>query len=69
MPWFPVVGALIGVVVGGVAAGLMELVPSSVAAAVAVLAGVLVTGAFHEDGLADIADAMGGGRPSSGGRS
>ena len=32
-----------------------------VAAAVAVLLGVLLTGAFHEDGLADTADAVAGG--------
>ncbi len=63
VPWFPVVGALIGAVVGLVAAGMMELVPASVAAAVAVILGVLVTGAFHEDGLADTADAMGGWTP------
>ncbi len=63
VPWFPVVGALIGAAVGGVAAGLMELVPPLVAAAVAVLFGVLLTGAFHEDGLADTADAMGGWTP------
>ena len=63
IPWFPVVGGLIGVLVGGVAAGLMELVPSSVAAALAVIVGVLVTGAFHEDGLADTADALGGWSP------
>ncbi len=63
VPWFPVVGALIGVFVGAVAAGLMEVVPPSVAAVVAVLAGVLITGAFHEDGLADTADAMGGWTP------
>ena len=47
----------------------MEIVPAAVAAAVAVLSGVLLTGAFHEDGLADTADAMGGWTPSSGGRS
>ena len=35
--------------------------PGSVAAAVGVLVGVLVTGAFHEDGLADTADAVAGG--------
>jgi adenosylcobinamide-GDP ribazoletransferase len=44
-----------------VAAGLAELVPTAVAAAVAVVVGLLVTGAFHEDGLADVADAFGGG--------
>jgi adenosylcobinamide-GDP ribazoletransferase len=59
--WFPVVGALIGAAVGGIAAGLWHVVPSGVAGAVAVLAGVLITGAFHEDGLADTADAIAGG--------
>lgn len=61
--WFPVVGALIGALVGGVAAGMMELVPPLVAAAIAVLVGVALTGAFHEDGLADTADALGGWSP------
>jgi adenosylcobinamide-GDP ribazoletransferase len=61
VPWFGVVGALIGALVGGVAVGLRELVPTEVAAASAVIVGLLVTGAFHEDGLADIADAFGGG--------
>jgi adenosylcobinamide-GDP ribazoletransferase len=59
--WFPVVGGLIGAVVGGVAAGLDEVVPTAVAAAVAVLLGVALTGALHEDGLADTADALAGG--------
>ncbi len=61
VPWFPIVGALIGAAVGGLAAGLTELVPVAVAAAVAVMSGLLITGAFHEDGLADVADAFGGG--------
>lgn len=61
VPWFPVVGALIGASVGAVAAGLLQLVPPFVAAALAVLLGVLLTGAFHEDGLADVADAFAGG--------
>ena len=63
VPWFPVVGAAIGVVTGASAAGLGHLVPMPVAASVAVMLGVLMTGAFHEDGLADTADAMGGGTP------
>lgn len=61
VPWFPVVGVLIGCAVGGTAAGLWHLVPPLVAAAVAVTIGLLMTGAFHEDGLADVADAFGGG--------
>ncbi|HVE20106.1 MAG TPA: adenosylcobinamide-GDP ribazoletransferase, partial [Ilumatobacteraceae bacterium] len=50
--WFPIVGALVGAGVGGIAAGLWYLVPPIVAAAVAVALGLLITGAFHEDGLA-----------------
>lgn len=63
VPWFPVVGTVIGAAVGGAAAGLGHLVPATVAAAVAVMFGMLLTGAFHEDGLADTADAMGGWTP------
>jgi adenosylcobinamide-GDP ribazoletransferase len=61
VPWFPLTGGLIGLAVGGIAAGLAELVPMAVAAAAAIVAGMLITGAFHEDGLADVADAFGGG--------
>ncbi len=61
VPWFPTVGALVGTVVGGVAWGLGQVAPMPVAAVVAIVVGMLVTGAFHEDGLADIADAFGGG--------
>ncbi len=61
VPWYPFVGALVGAAVGGVSAGLLHLVPPLVAASVAVVFGILVTGAFHEDGLADVADAFAGG--------
>src|SRR5215208_1067890 len=60
-PWFPVVGAVVGALVGGVAAGLQYWLAPFAAATVAVAAGMLVTGAFHEDGLADLADAVAGG--------
>lgn len=63
VPWFPVVGGAIGATVGLVVAGLMEVVPSNVAAAVGIVFGVILTGAFHEDGLADTADALGGWNP------
>lgn len=62
IPWFPVVGALVGVIVSGVYVAAAEFVPALVAGAIAVGSGALVTGAFHEDGLADTADAFGGAR-------
>lgn len=61
VPWFPVVGALIGLAVAGVAVGLEALIAPVPAAATAVMVGVIITGAFHEDGLADSADAIAGG--------
>ncbi len=56
---FPLVGAAIGAVLGGVMLVSARAGPV-VAAALAVSAGMLLTGAFHEDGLADTADALGG---------
>ena len=59
--WFPVVGATIGASVGVVYAMLFDLIGAFTAAAVAVSVGALLTGALHQDGLADVADAFGGG--------
>jgi adenosylcobinamide-GDP ribazoletransferase len=59
--WFPVAGVVIGALAGGAGAGMFELSTPLVAAGIAVAVGLLVTGAFHEDGLADVADAFGGG--------
>lgn len=58
---FPWVGALIGAIAAAVMLlarlmGLNELL----AAFAAVIAGIAITGAMHEDGLADFADALGG---------
>ena len=62
VPWFPVVGAAVGLVVGGSYALASAALPALLAAGLSVGLGVLLTGAFHEDGLADTADAFGGGR-------
>lgn len=60
---FPVVGALIGAAVGLLCVGLRVAgVPDLAAAALALGASAILTGALHEDGLADIADGFGGGR-------
>jgi len=62
---FPVVGALIGLAGGAVLVLAVALdVPAMVSAALAVTAIVLLTGALHEDGLADTADGFGGGATS-----
>lgn len=60
-PWFPVVGAIVGAITAAVWAGANELLAPLPSAALAIAAGALVTGAFHHDGLADMADAFGGG--------
>ena len=62
VPWFPVVGAGVGLVVAGVYVGTLFVLPAFVSATLAIACGLLVTGAFHEDGLGDVADAFGGGR-------
>ena len=61
VPWFPSIGLAIGALQGGVYFGASQLVSPLVAAILSVGASLLVTGAFHHDGLADIADAFGGG--------
>lgn len=59
--YFPLVGVLVGLITGGVLLAAAELWPQPIPALLAVGAGVLLTGAFHEDGLADTADGLGGG--------
>jgi adenosylcobinamide-GDP ribazoletransferase len=60
---FPVVGALIGAAVGLLCLGLRHIgVPDLAAAAMALGGSAILTGALHEDGLADVADGFGGGR-------
>lgn len=62
---FPGVGWLLGAWMAAALAGLLHALPSQPAApwvaAIAVTAlGLLLTGAFHEDGLADLSDGLGG---------
>ena len=62
---FPGVGWLVGGLTAGLLFGLLQLLPAVaaapwVAAMASTVFGVLLTGAFHEDGLADLADGLGG---------
>ncbi len=59
LPWFPIVGGVIGLAVAVAYALSVSVVPAPVAAMLATGAGIVVTGALHEDGLADTADAFG----------
>ncbi|HKU09211.1 MAG TPA: adenosylcobinamide-GDP ribazoletransferase [Bradyrhizobium sp.] len=60
---FPVVGALIGAAIGLFCLALRAMgLPDLAAAALALGLGMILTGALHEDGLADVADGFGGGR-------
>lgn len=59
--WFPLVGLLCNAAVAGAALGLQHWFPSAVAAVLAIAAGLLLTGGFHEDAASDAADGLGGG--------
>ncbi len=62
MEMFPIVGLIVGAVVAGVLIlSHMLHLPDLFCGLIALGAGLLVTGAFHEDGLADVADGFGGG--------
>ncbi|WP_333873123.1 adenosylcobinamide-GDP ribazoletransferase [Methylobacter sp.] len=65
LPYAAVYLPLIGWLVGGVAAlsfYLADLVwPQTTAVILALIAGILMTGALHEDGFADVCDGFGGG--------
>ena len=62
--YFPLIGVVIGAWVVLLTAALMHYLPTAYAPLVAACLGtawsVWLTGAFHEDGLADVADGLGG---------
>jgi adenosylcobinamide-GDP ribazoletransferase len=57
--WFPVVGLLVGGAIAGVRALADLALPPGPSTVLALAFGVALTGALHEDGLADTADALG----------
>jgi adenosylcobinamide-GDP ribazoletransferase len=60
--WFPFVGAVVGSITAGTFLLADQLWPRLVAVILALIVEALVTGAFHEDAVADFCDGIGGGR-------
>jgi len=60
--YFPLVGASVGLISAGVFVAASQIWSGLLPALLAIAAGILITGAFHEDGLADTFDGLGGGQ-------
>ncbi len=59
--YFPLVGILVASLCAGAYAGLICIFPREVAVMGVMILSILLTGAFHEDGLADFFDGFGAG--------
>lgn len=60
--WYPAVGLVVGSAAAAVFWLAALVLPQAVAVLLAVGAGLMLTGALHEDGFADLCDGLGGGR-------
>jgi adenosylcobinamide-GDP ribazoletransferase len=63
--WFPLVGAMVGTVTAGTVLLAEQVWPRWVAVIVALIVEARLTGAFHEDAVADFCDGVGGGRDAA----
>jgi len=59
--YYPLVGLVVGALMAAIFTGSHMLLPLTPSVVITLIAGVLLTGAFHEDGLADTCDGLGGG--------
>lgn len=59
--YFPLVGVLVGLIAAAVYGLAIMIWPLEIAVLASMVATIWLTGAFHEDGLADAADGLGGG--------
>ena len=59
--YFPLVGVVVALITGAVYVLAFKFLPPAIAVILSVAAGIYVTGAFHEDGFADMCDGFGGG--------
>lgn len=60
--FFPLVGGMLGAAGAGIFLGASRVLPPSLAALLTVAFWTIISGVLHEDGLADIADALRAGR-------
>ena len=58
--YLPLVGCIVGAISAAVFIASCHLFGKSVAVVLSMISSIILTGAFHEDGLADTADAFGG---------
>lgn len=63
--YFPLVGVLVGSVAAAVLLAASTVLPATVATVLSTAAAAWLTGAFHEDGLADCVDGLGGSQDRS----
>ncbi|PLC48896.1 adenosylcobinamide-GDP ribazoletransferase [Pollutimonas subterranea] len=59
--YYPLVGLVVAAVTGSVYFLSALILPSAIAVLLSTIAGIYLTGAFHEDGFADVCDGFGGG--------
>jgi len=59
--YFPAIGWIVGALVALVIGLAYQVLPVAVAVVIGLAVGVLITGAFHEDGFGDVCDGFGGG--------
>ena len=59
--YFPLIGMIVGTIAAFVYCISQLFLPGSISIVLSLSAGILATGAFHEDGLADVCDGFGGG--------
>lgn len=59
--YFPLVGLIVGALSAATLLIAVQVLPLSLAVGLSMASSILITGAFHEDGLSDFTDGLGGG--------
>jgi adenosylcobinamide-GDP ribazoletransferase len=59
--YFPLIGWIVGGISALIFMTAFHVFPPSIAVLLSIIAGIWVTGAFHEDGFCDVCDSFGGG--------